>query len=153
MADKRLHLRAITPDRTVLEREVDYVILRTIDGDKGILPGHEPCSVLLDDGLMKVFEGKQQTDSLVVLRGMATVHQDTVTVLSPIAAPPDQLESLLEEMERQRLEKEQQEARSALEIQRAETALRRMLVGGGEVSAYSVTKGLDQESEEKDGKV
>ncbi|MGI6403551.1 MAG: ATP synthase F1 subunit epsilon [Oscillospiraceae bacterium] len=128
MSANRLHFAAITPDRTVLEQEIDFVVLRTREGDMGILPGHEPCCVELAEGIAKLYQGQKQTDSLAVMGGFALVQDNRVTVLSAIAERPDRMEALLADLERQRQEKIKQEKRSALEIQRAETALRRMLV-------------------------
>lgn len=142
----KLTLRALAPDRTVLEQEADFLVLRTVEGELGVLPGHEPCALMLDNGMLRVYEDKKQTASLVVLTGVATVEGDTVTVLSPLMERPDRIEALLADLERQREEKQKQEERSALEIHRAETALRRMLVEQ-DVSAYSVMRGLDGDGE------
>ncbi len=153
MAKGRLHFAAVTPDRTVLEQDTDFVILRTREGDMGILPGHEPCCVELAEGIAKLYQGKEETGSLAVLGGFALVQDNRVTVLSPIAERPDRLEALLADLERQRQEKATQEKRSALEIHRAETALRRMLVHS-EASPYSVMDHLENgafEDEQDEG--
>ena len=142
MSTGRLHFAAVTPDRTVLEQEIDFVVLRTRAGDMGILPGHEPCCVELAEGMAKLYQGKEETHTLAVLGGFALVRDNRVTVLSPIAERPDRLEALLADLERQRQEKAKQEKRSALEIHRAETALRRMLVQS-EASPYSAIDYLE----------
>jgi len=141
-----LTLRVLTPDRTVLSRAVDQVILRTSEGDLGILPGHEPCSVILDYGVLRAYDGKNQADVIAVMRGFATVRDNEVVVLSAVAERPDQIESLLEDMERQQVENKRREERFDIEIIRAEIAMRRALVGM-DISSHSILR----DSKEKPG--
>lgn len=136
----KLEFVAITPDRTVMKKEVDYVVLRTAEGELGVLPGHEACCLRLADDVVKLYQARQQTDTLAVLEGFATIRDNRVAVIAAVAERPERLEALLAEMERKRREKEKQEERSALEIHRVETALRRILVQS-DVSAYSVLRG------------
>ena len=41
-AGKTLHLEVITPDAAVLHEDVDFVLVRALDGDLGIMPSHAP---------------------------------------------------------------------------------------------------------------
>ena len=146
MDQNSLTLRVLTPDRTVLSRAVDQVILRTSEGDLGILPGHEPCSVILDYGVLRAYDGKNQADVIAVMRGFATVRDNEVVVLSAVAERPDQIEALLEDMERQQVENKRREERFDIEIIRAEIAMRRALVGM-DISSHSILR----DSKEKPG--
>ena len=143
MKQGSLTLKVLTPDRTVLARGVDEVILRTCEGDLGILPGHEPCSVLLDYGVLRAYDGKDQVEVIAVMRGFATVRDNEVVVLSAVAERPDRIEALLEDMERQRTESKRREERFDLEITRAETALRRALVGM-DISSHAILRGNEE---------
>jgi len=136
----------LTPDRTVLSRAVDQVILRTSEGDLGILPGHEPCSMIMDYGVLRAYDGKNQADVIAVMRGFATVRDNEVVVLSAVAERPDQIEALLEDMERQQVENKRREERFDIEIIRAEIAMRRALVGM-DISSHSILR----DSKEKPG--
>lgn len=144
----KLHLKALTPDRTLLEEEVDYVLLRAYEGDMGILPGHQACTVLLADGVMRAYVEKKEVDSLMIVGGFATVQDDTVVILSSLAERPEKFEQMLADLEQQRLENAKIEEKSELEIQRAQTALRRALVGK-EGSSYAILKGNEDQSTEK----
>lgn len=146
MDQNSLTLRVLTPDRTVLSRAVDQVILRTSEGDLGILPGHEPCSMILDYGVLRAYDGKNQADVIAVMRGFATVRDNEVVVLSAVAERPDQIEALLEDMERQQVENKRREERFDIEIIRAEIAMRRALVGM-DISSHSILR----DSKEKPG--
>ena len=146
MDQNSLTLRVLTPDRTVLSRAVDQVILRTSEGDLGILPGHEPCSMIMDYGVLRAYDGKNQADVIAVMRGFATVRDNEVVVLSAVAERPDQIEALLEDMERQQVENKRREERFDIEIIRAEIAMRRALVGM-DISSHSILR----DSKEKPG--
>ena len=41
-AGKTLHLEVITPDAAVLHEDVDFILVRALDGDLGIMPNHAP---------------------------------------------------------------------------------------------------------------
>ena len=52
MANK-LHLRVVTPSKDFYDDDCDMVILKTIDGDTGILFGHQPLTTVLDLGYLR----------------------------------------------------------------------------------------------------
>lgn len=144
-----LRLRVVTPEHTVLERDVDFVLLRTREGDMGVLHGHEPSAVRLDVGVLRAYLEKEEVAELAVMSGFATVGPDSVSVITGMAEAPDRIEAALEERERERLENRQREASADLEMQRAESALRRMLVQM-DVSSYSILKGKEENRDEKE---
>lgn len=146
MADKTLRLRVLTPTRTVLDQEVDFVLLRTKEGDMGVLHGHEPSAVLLDIGVLRAYVDKKQTDILAVMGGFATVRDNQVTVMSDIAEPPDKIEAAIARRERERAENQLREQGADLEMRRAESALRRTLVQM-DVSSYAIIKGKEEKPE------
>ena len=124
---KRLHLRLLTPDRPLLEDTVDMVVLRTVEGDMGILPGHERIAVMLDTGLLRV-KRADSTETFLVTGGFARVENDTVSVTAVLAAPPDKMDGLIRELEQQRQTRKSETERWEHEVTRAEMALRRVLV-------------------------
>lgn len=146
MSDQSLRLRVLTPTHTVLDREVDFVLLRTKEGDMGVLHGHEPSAVLLDIGVLRAYVDKEQTELLAVMGGFATVRDNRVTVLSDIAEPPDKIEAAIARRERDRAENQKREQGADLEMRRAESALRRTLVQM-DISSYSIIKGKEEKDE------
>lgn len=139
---KKVQLHVLTPTRTVLEETVDYVLLRTSEGDMGVLPGHAPCSVMLDYGVVRGFTGKQESSILAILGGFATVENNRVTVLSNLAEPPDQIDAVMAQIAADRAANQLEEQSANLEMSRAELALRRALVRM-DISSYPVLKGQD----------
>jgi len=132
-----LKLRVLTPRRVALEREADFVVLRCVEGDKGVLPGHERFVARLSPGMLRVFVNKSLTDSLFVMGGTARVEDNTVTVLSELAGGPEDVQRALSAIEGQLEERRQEEQRSDVEIHRAEVALRSALVQM-DVSSYTI---------------
>lgn len=146
---KGLALRVLTPARTVLEKQVDFVLLRTTEGDMGVLHGHEPCAALLDAGALRAYQNRRETDVLMLMGGFATVRENTVTVLTTFAEPPDRVEDALAKIEEERAQNRLRERSADLEIHRAEKALRQTLVKM-DISSYSLIKGKEEQGEAAD---
>ena len=121
--DGRLSLSVHIPSRSVLTRQADLVVVRCVEGDKGILPGHERCGppcARYAAGLRR-----QPEESLFVLGGTLRVA-DNVVVLTP-GRWPGGVEAELARMEEGWLSAAKTR-RSDASIHRAEVALRNALV-------------------------
>ena len=81
MADGRLQVAVISPERTVYAGEADAVVAPAWDGEVGILRGHAPLVVLLGEGDLRVRRGDRE-ERFFVAGGFLQVTDDTVTVLS-----------------------------------------------------------------------
>jgi len=49
-----LDVHVVTPDQEVWAGEASFVVVRALDGELGVLPGHEPLLALLREGPLKV---------------------------------------------------------------------------------------------------
>ncbi len=83
MANK-LNLRIVSPTKLILEKDVDMVIMRSVAGDLGVLPGHENLTTLLSVGELRAQDGESSI-SVSVCGGFAEVTDKSVTVLSDAA--------------------------------------------------------------------
>ena len=45
--NKKLRLQITTPQKPVLDKEVDFVVLPAYEGEMGVLPGHAPYVAIL----------------------------------------------------------------------------------------------------------
>lgn len=118
-----------TPSRTVLEKKVHFVLLRTLEGDLGVLHGHCAYTVqLASGGMLRGYRDKQETDTLTVMGGFAMIQDNQVTVLTTFAEHPDAVPAALEALEQERIKHKRLEQQAELEIHRAEKALRQTLV-------------------------
>ena len=52
--EKKINLKITTPRGLKFVEKADMLIMRCIDGDLGVLPGHAPVSVVLGDGILRI---------------------------------------------------------------------------------------------------
>jgi len=88
----RIHLEVVTPERKVLEADVDRVEVPGLDGELGILPGHtELVSQLNPAGLLTYHVGDEK-GQMAISSGFLEVHPDRVIVLADRAARPEDID-------------------------------------------------------------
>ena len=75
-------LEIISPEKLLLARDVDMVVIPGTEGDLGILPGHSKLITGLRGGLVDLHEGGQVTDRFFVTGGFAEVTETRVAVLA-----------------------------------------------------------------------
>ena len=89
---ERIHLEVVTPERKVLEADVERVEVPGFDGELGILPGHtELVSLLKPAGLLTYHIGNE-TGEMAVSDGFVEVSADRVTVLANKATRPEDID-------------------------------------------------------------
>ncbi len=86
-----LKLEVITPEKLVLDTEVDSVTVPTASGEVGILPGHAPLVSALKPGVL-AFTIKGATDKLAVSGGFIEVNADKVAVLADSAETAEEID-------------------------------------------------------------
>ena len=74
-----LHLRIVTPDRTIVDRKVSGVSFVGVDGGYGILPGHAPLMTAISStGTLEVTEANGEKLSMFVSDGFAQMQQNVL---------------------------------------------------------------------------
>lgn len=91
MSAGRLRLRVVSPERVVLETEVESLSLPGAVGQLGILPGHAHLITSLRTGVLET-HGGTAVHRVAVFGGFAEVGDDTVTVLADGAALPEEID-------------------------------------------------------------
>ncbi|WP_431281908.1 ATP synthase F1 subunit epsilon [Humitalea sp. 24SJ18S-53] len=84
-------LELVSPERLLLSRPAEMVVIPAAEGEMGVLPGHAPMIVKLAAGLIRVTEGGQVTEVLFVPGGFAEVTPERLTILADEATPPARL--------------------------------------------------------------
>jgi len=87
-----INLEIVSPEKLLLSRDVDMVVIPAAEGDMGVLEGHAPMLVTLRGGVVSLYEGDRVTDSLFVAGGFAEVTPERCTVLAGEAMPVNELE-------------------------------------------------------------
>lgn len=87
-----VNLEIVSPEKLLLSRDVDMVVIPAAEGDMGVLEGHAPMMVTLRGGVVSLYEGDRLTDSLFVAGGFAEVTPERCTVLAGEAMPVNEIE-------------------------------------------------------------
>ncbi|MDX8336313.1 MULTISPECIES: F0F1 ATP synthase subunit epsilon [Cetobacterium] len=74
-------LELVTPLAKILSEEVNFVMLRTTEGDMGILPNHSPFVAGLATGEMKIRNNGQE-NFYYVSGGFVEISDNVVTILA-----------------------------------------------------------------------
>lgn len=86
-----VNLEIVSPERLLLSRPVDMVVIPASEGDMGVLEGHVPTIVMLRGGIIALYEGEQVMDQMYVAGGFAEVTRERCTVLASEVLPPAEL--------------------------------------------------------------
>lgn len=77
-----LHLRIVSPDRTVVDRKVAGVRFLGVDGGYGILPNHAPLlTAIASAGTVQITELDGKQVDLFVSDGFAQVQDNVLTLV------------------------------------------------------------------------
>ena len=117
---KKLSLTITTPRGMKFTEEADMIVMRTIDGDLGILPGHEALSTVLGDGVLRI-KNNGREKHLAVFGGTADVSLDSIRILTTIAQRP-------EEIDLERAEEDRKAALEAMQEQQEEFLTNRLQI-------------------------
>lgn len=125
-----IRLEVVTPERLVLEEDVEIVVARGAEGDVGILHGHEPLITPLATGELMYRMGGEERH-LAIAGGFLEVRPDKVVVLADAAERSEEIDRDRAEQARQRAEAAlaenrgtQLEAEAAASLQKALLRLR-----------------------------
>ncbi|GAB4078386.1 F0F1 ATP synthase subunit epsilon [Nostocoides australiense] len=78
-----LQVELVAADREVWSGEASMVSARSVEGDMGIMPGHEPTLVVLAEGEVRV-HGTDGPHKVHIDGGFLSVDQDKVTIVSEV---------------------------------------------------------------------
>ncbi|HSN42923.1 MAG TPA: F0F1 ATP synthase subunit epsilon [Propionibacteriaceae bacterium] len=85
MADT-LHVEVVAADRMVWEGDATNVIVRTTEGDIGILPGHEPLLAVLVPCAAEIVTDDGRREIMALDGGFISVNQNQVSLLAQYAS-------------------------------------------------------------------
>ncbi len=86
-----LTLEIVTPEARVYSDTIDTVVIPTVEGEIGVLPGHIPLLTQVEDGELRVTKGNT-TEFLVIGGGFAQVEGDRVRVLAEHAINEEKID-------------------------------------------------------------
>ena len=80
-------LEIVSPEKLLISKPVDMVVIPAAEGDLGVLPEHAPMIVMLRGGTIAVHQAGQVTDRLYIAGGFAEITPERCTVLANEAIP------------------------------------------------------------------
>lgn len=99
-----LKLEIVTPEKRVLDAEVDSVTVPTASGEAGILSHHAPLVSALKPGIL-TYTTKGTAEKLAVSGGFVEVSGDKVAVLVDTAESADEIDAAAAKLARDEGEK------------------------------------------------
>jgi len=105
-----LTLEIVTPEAKVCSDTIDSVVIPTVEGEIGVLPGHIPLLTQVQDGELRVTKGAT-TQLLVVSGGFAQIDGDRVRVLAENAINEEKIDENAVEAALKRAEEQLREAK------------------------------------------
>jgi F-type H+-transporting ATPase subunit epsilon len=120
-----IHLQIVTPDRLLVQEQVDEVQIPGSEGYLGVLPGHTPLLTSLTVGELWYRQGQEKT-YLSIAFGFAEVLPDRVTILARLAERAEEIDVERAEIARKRAE-ERLTHKADIDYERARIALMKSL--------------------------
>ena len=91
MADKRVDVHIVTPEKEFYSAKVDRMSFRTTEGDMGVLYDHIPVIATLTSGIA-IFKIGKDVYEAVLHNGFAEVGEESVNILTDAAEWADEID-------------------------------------------------------------
>ena len=106
-----LELTIVTPSGEAFQGSVQSVVLPGVEGDFGVLAGHEPFLSALRVGGLEVTGEDGRKRFACTSRGFAEIHGDSVSVMVGTCEFSDEIDRNVAERDRERAKKALEELR------------------------------------------
>ena len=123
----QIDLQIVTPDRLIVQEQVDEVEIPGSEGYFGVLPGHTPLLASLAVGELWYRKG-QEKFYLSLAFGFAEVLPDRVTILARLAERAEDIDVERAELARRRAEERLSQSTSDFDYERARIALTKSIM-------------------------
>ena len=116
-----MHVEVVSAERSLLSAEATEVYARSLDGEIGILPGHQPALLALDIAPVKVKLEDGTEEKVAVHNGYLFFRNNRLVILADIAELASQIDVRRAESRKRQLE----EQRTAENEARVDGSLRK----------------------------
>ena len=99
-----MHVEVVSAEKQLLSAEITGLFARSVEGEIGILPGHQPALIALDIAPIVVHLEDGGEERIAVHNGFLYVDRDKVIVLADIAELASQIDVERAQRRRQQLE-------------------------------------------------
>jgi F-type H+-transporting ATPase subunit epsilon len=124
-----LTLEIVTPEARVYSDTVETVVIPTVEGEIGILPGHIPLLTQVEAGELRVLKNGK-TELLAVGNGFAEIDGDKVSILAESAIAEEKIDVDAAEKAMQRAQEalRGKDSLDVAEVERFESIVRSAIV-------------------------
>lgn len=123
-----IKLEIVTPDKSVLSKDVEYVGVPGTVGQFGVLANHIPLLSSLAIGCLYYRSQDTENKYIFVSGGFAEVSPDSITILAESAEVADDIDMERAKRAKERAEKRLQQQQEDVNRARAEAALYRAIL-------------------------
>ncbi len=127
-----IHFQLVSLDGVKYDEEVYEIILPTLDGQIGVLPGHMPLISAATNGVVSVRRTPQERDDMMdhfaISGGVVEVANDTLRVLVDEADHADEINEAEAQKAMDLAKKMKLEAKDQVSLEHAQTLLDRSAV-------------------------
>jgi len=123
--NKSFRLQLITRDRCLIDREVNFVVVPSVAGPVGVLPGHAPLLGVVNLGIMKIRDAEGVETGVFVGRGFYLVSNEGVTVVTRVAERGEEIDSARAQAAEQRASDLLRSSTEGIDAARARDSLER----------------------------
>ena len=86
MSEKTLHVELVAADQAVWTGAAKMIVAKTVEGEIGLLPGHEPMLAILGAGEVRITLPTGEQLKASAEDGFLSVERDSVTIFARHAA-------------------------------------------------------------------
>lgn len=122
-----LKLEVVTPERTVVQEDVEMVVCPGVEGEFGVLPHHVSLLSALKIGPLR-YRANGNDDLIFVSGGFVDVNGDKCSVLAESAERADSIDQARAREAKERAEARLAEHKDDLDEERAIAALQRAIM-------------------------
>jgi F-type H+-transporting ATPase subunit epsilon len=79
---KTLRVELVAADRAVWSGDAKMVVAKTVEGEIGLLPGHEPMLAILASGDVRITLPTGENIKATAAEGFLSVEHDVVTIVA-----------------------------------------------------------------------
>lgn len=121
------HLRVYKANGTFVEGEAELVVVTTVDGQYGVMAGHENLVVSVEPGIMKYRMAGGEDKIAAISSGMMRVENNDVLVLVETAEHPEEIDAVRAKEDEAEAKEAMLQKKSEQEYLMVETMLRRAI--------------------------
>lgn len=119
-------LEIVTPEKKFFSGDVEMVILKTPEGEMGILEGHTPMVVAIAVGPVKIKKDGEWQEAILT-EGFMEIKQDKTIILTDTAEWPHEVDIARAKAAKERAEERLRRQLDQVEHMRSQSALARAL--------------------------